>query len=205
MAKTFFTSDYHLGHFNAIKYNRRPYSGLNEMDKAIIDNHNSVIKPEDTVYFLGDFCFKDANYYLQKLNGKFIFIEGSHDRELYNARIPLHKTYSLKINGRHIFMSHTPSRIWEKSHYGSWHLFGHCHGDLQTYNLSIDVGIDSEITSHLPLSFEQIEKIMLCREKCMEEEGRIVINPSSGRKMYCQDDVNSDYERKKYLNQRGEE
>jgi calcineurin-like phosphoesterase family protein len=61
------------------------------MNSEIIRRHNERVKPEDIVYFLGDFCFRSksergegdqykADYYLKHLNGKFIFIQGNHDR-----------------------------------------------------------------------------------------------------------------------------
>lgn len=93
MVKYWFTSDYHLGHANIIKYCNRPFKDLEQMNKMIIHNHNARVKPEDIVFFLGDFCFhnseggKDgegvgekADSYLEKLNGKFVFISGNHDK-----------------------------------------------------------------------------------------------------------------------------
>ena len=60
MVNTFFTSDTHFGHANIIKYCNRPFSSLEEMNSTIIRNWNEMVKPEDTVFFLGDFCFKNG-------------------------------------------------------------------------------------------------------------------------------------------------
>lgn len=67
-----FTADTHFGHENIIKYADRPFKTLKEMDDKIVDRFNERIKSDDTVFFLGDFCFKGKNIvndYLKKLNG----------------------------------------------------------------------------------------------------------------------------------------
>ena len=56
MADTWFTSDFHLGHFNIIRYCNRPFADTREMDEVIVDRLNALVKPNDTLYFLGDFC-----------------------------------------------------------------------------------------------------------------------------------------------------
>ncbi|KKL58994.1 hypothetical protein LCGC14_2219840, partial [marine sediment metagenome] len=66
---------------------------LNRMNQGMIKRHNERVKPGDIVYMVGDFCFKNtaggkkgegilvtAKEWKQKLNGKFIFIRGNHDR-----------------------------------------------------------------------------------------------------------------------------
>ena len=47
----FFTSDTHFGHANIIKYAHRPYAEVDEMNKTLIDNWNSVVSNEDLGYF----------------------------------------------------------------------------------------------------------------------------------------------------------
>ena len=88
-----FTSDYHLGHFNIIEYCYRPFDSLEKMNKTIIRNHNSRVSEEDIVFHLGDFCFKNssggksgegiatpASTWENKLNGKIIHLKGNHDK-----------------------------------------------------------------------------------------------------------------------------
>lgn len=51
---TFFTSDLHLGHTNIIKYERRPFADVDEMNEGLIDKWNSRVDDTDTVIILGD-------------------------------------------------------------------------------------------------------------------------------------------------------
>lgn len=79
----YFTSDTHFGHANIIKYCDRPFADIGVMDATIIQNWNSIVKPEDTVYHLGDVSFTTpdrATHILGVLNGYKILILGNHDR-----------------------------------------------------------------------------------------------------------------------------
>ena len=50
-----FTSDWHFGHRNVIDYCNRPFSSVEEMNDKLVELWNNTIKPEDEVWFLGDF------------------------------------------------------------------------------------------------------------------------------------------------------
>jgi calcineurin-like phosphoesterase family protein len=56
MIHTWFTADFHLGHQNIIRYCNRPFHSTGEMDEAILANLNSLVRQDDVLYFLGDFC-----------------------------------------------------------------------------------------------------------------------------------------------------
>ena len=74
----YFTADLHLGHPAAIKFGNRPFENVEEMDKTLISNFNSIVKPNDTVYILGDIAYRlpveKTNELIKKLNGKKILI-----------------------------------------------------------------------------------------------------------------------------------
>lgn len=77
-----FTSDLHFGHANIIKYCRRPFGGVDEMDYALIQNWNERVTEDDYVYVLGDFSFhrrERTTQILRSLRGKKILLPGNHD------------------------------------------------------------------------------------------------------------------------------
>ena len=78
----FFTSDTHFNHTNIIQYCQRPFKSTDEMNEAMIDNWNSIVGEDDTVFHLGDFCLGGAaewNKILNRLNGRIYLILGNHD------------------------------------------------------------------------------------------------------------------------------
>ena len=71
------TADQHFGHENIIKYCERPFSNIDEMDNAIVNNWNSVVYCFDTVFCLSDVTFGGMPYfkeYMARLNGTIIIL-----------------------------------------------------------------------------------------------------------------------------------
>lgn len=82
MIDTWFTSDTHFGHKNILEYEKdaRPFSTIEEMHEVLIDRWNSVVKPNDVVYHLGDFCFgKRWIGIAERLHGRKKLVMGNHD------------------------------------------------------------------------------------------------------------------------------
>lgn len=77
----YFTSDNHFWHSNVIKYCDRPHKSIEEMNEDLINKWNSVVKPEDTVYVLGDFslAFRAVETFSYRLNGTRYLVPGNHD------------------------------------------------------------------------------------------------------------------------------
>lgn len=85
------TSDTHFGHEGILKFESeaRPFSSVKEMNDALVDNWNSVVKPGDKVYHLGDVMFGDKEDFAKlwpKLHGKKRLIVGNHDDIKWIAR-----------------------------------------------------------------------------------------------------------------------
>ena len=172
---TLFTSDTHLGHDNIRGYSNRPFSTVEEMDNAIIQNWNEKVGEKDKVYHLGDFTLKDyrhaANYF-RRLNGEIFVLPGSHDGYWINEDVNyvsktgqfvtvLPPIVALEFpnygTGKYpltIVLCHYSMRTWQVSHYGSLHLYGHSHGRLAGTSRSMDIGVDCH--NFYPLTLEEV-------------------------------------------------
>ena len=183
---TFFTSDTHFGHANIIKYCKRPFASVEEMDNTLIHNWNAVVRPEDTVYHLGDFAVGGgpAAPYLRRLNGTIYFCLGNHDKRLRFIKAYLDIELELQdhfagsylnddkvkfgipylrevtVEKQEIVLCHYAMKVWNGSHKGSWQLYGHSHGTLpdDPNSLSCDVGVDC--WNYFPVSMEQLRDKM---------------------------------------------
>lgn len=166
---TYYTADTHFGHANIIKYCNRPFASAYEMDDVLCTNWNVIVGPEDTVYHLGDFSFAPPDKYLARLNGHIVFVFGNHDREMRRVRQERkwnHKVTFLpdlaevEVEGQKMVLCHYAMRVWNKSHHGTWQLYGHSHGSLpdDPNARSLDVGVD--VHGYKPISFDQVARHM---------------------------------------------
>lgn len=81
MRDIWFTSDPHYFHFNVIRYCSRPYQDVEEMNQALVDNWNNLVKPLDTIFCLGDFSLshRAVEVISPRLMGHKLLIPGNHD------------------------------------------------------------------------------------------------------------------------------
>ena len=183
-SKIWFTSDLHLGHAMVIKYSKRPFENVHEMNETLIRNWNSVVRQEDHVYLIGDFSFQkpeEAKKTIFRLMGQIYLITGNHDHrkgviQSCSSRFVWIKDYfDLKHEEQRIVLCHYPFLTWNGCHRGSWHLHGHCHGSLpdevNKYAKRLDVGVD--VHNYFPITFENVKKILDKREfKPVDHHGR---------------------------------
>lgn len=180
--RLWFTSDTHWGHSNILEFCKRPFSSVEEMNQKLIENWNSVVKPGDTVFHLGDFAWGGSqmwNSILDQLNGDIYLIKGNHDdkniRQGYMNRFKW-VGYQMKINvgNRAIYLNHFPFLCYGGSYRGVenvvYSLHGHTHlnthdmngKDIQRLNMcfptQLDVGVDAH--NYTPISFDQVDTLI---------------------------------------------
>lgn len=177
----FFTSDTHFSHKNIIKYCNRPYDTVDDMNKILTENWNSVVGEEDIVYHLGDFSF--ANPFTtaeirKKLNGHIRLVAGNHDWSIQKTRwiceIGMNEVYyptpstPLIIDG--FMLNHFPytgdhteedrfdkHRPIQNPHLKKqWLLHGHVHEKWRIKDRMFNVGVD--VHDYKPISLNQIKE-----------------------------------------------
>lgn len=156
----YFTADTHFGHSRIIPACKRPFRSVEEMDREIIARWNSVVQPEDTVYHLGDFCFKGsklAAQMLQYLQGEIVLLRGNHDTENTVKLERWRETYDLhevRVDGVQFVLCHYPLLEWPSVFRGAAHLHGHTHARIAPTSLRADVGVDA--WNYFPVTAAQI-------------------------------------------------
>jgi len=171
----FISSDFHYGHTNICGpkvsswgSGYRDFDSVKEMNEAIVGSVNANVKRSDTLYFLGDWSFggKDNVWKLreQLVVENIIFIRGNHDKSideykhLFKSISNFIETY---INNKMFVMCHYALRVWNKSHRGSLHCYGHSHHSLPEIGKSMDVGW---CKYRRPLDIEEVIEILSKRD-----------------------------------------
>lgn len=185
---TWFTSDHHFGHANIIRYTQRPYADVQEMDRCLIESWNAVVRPDDDIWCLGDFCYrsaKAAQTYLQRLHGRKHLICGNHDSEQTRqaAGWASSQAYAeISVDHRRLVLLHYAMRVWPGMRRNAIHLYGHSHGRLPGFRLPgfrlpgggdnpggcLDVGVDC--WGYRPVSVAEIVRRIRTLEEMPEPE-----------------------------------
>jgi calcineurin-like phosphoesterase family protein len=146
------------------------------MDQTILDRINAFVKANDILYFFGDFCIGSkakALEHRKQIRCKKIFaVPGSHDkqiRKLTGEFSWLSNLAEISIHGQPVVICHYAMRVWNRSHHGAWHLYGHSHGNLPDTptSLSMDVGVDTH--DFRPWRFDEINLLMTEKAKGLSE------------------------------------
>ena len=138
MNKKFYISDLHFGHANCLAFDNRPWHTVEDMNKALIENWNSVVDSGDIVYILGDmfWCnWKEALPILDQLNGQKFLIKGNHDRcnesQFVKKFVKITDYMELDDEGRKVVLCHYPIPCFKNHFYGWYHLYGHVHSSFE--------------------------------------------------------------------------
>ena len=184
----YFTSDQHFEHFNIIGFCDRPFKSVEEMNKVMIENWNKIVKPNDTVYVLGDYWFRDkanknAQHIIPKLYGRKILVKGNHDPSdsvcTKDGFEFVCRELIIKALGREIRLSHYPYRwgFWKRvknfsffkkkprnlsknpTNDGRLLIHGHTHSKNKVNeDGSIHIGVDA--WDFYPVSLDQIQQLI---------------------------------------------
>jgi calcineurin-like phosphoesterase family protein len=176
MKDIWFTADTHFYHKNIIKYCNRPFKTLEEMHETLIANWNSLVKPEDIIFVLGDFCFgsgKKVKELTAQLNGEKFLILGNHDSVKVGRKdsgfIDIMKSCPIAYKpydahpGWLANMDHYPwhdnrNELGSGFNAGKWLLHGHVHNLWKVCGGQINVGVD--VWNYKPVHINLISNII---------------------------------------------
>ncbi len=171
----FFISDTHFGHNNILGFTRsdngellRPgFANAEEMDEHMIQQWNSVVRPTDKIYHLGDVAMgKRGLQALYRCNGEKILIKGNHDKE----KLSEYQNYFKDVRGSHQFdgillthipvhpnsLARWPVNVHGHLHSNRVHNIGHGGVELASYDpIYICVSVE-QLDDYTPISLEQL-------------------------------------------------
>lgn len=146
-----------VSHKNIIPYCSRPFATVSEMNEALIDNWNRVVRKEDRVIMNGDFALCGKERIIEiglKLNGRKTLILGNHDgaslKTYYDAGFEMVSKYPILID-EFFIVSHMPQYMQKNGLYVN--VFAHVH-DSPAFK---DVGERSFCTSAERINYTPIE------------------------------------------------
>lgn len=176
MGQKFYTSDLHFFHRNILRYeaDKRPFASKEELDseiydstvqhmnRVLIDNWNTVVTPEDTVYVIGDFSMggkTNVPLVRKQLVGKVVLVRGNHDRSkdfmLESGFDEVYDDLVVQDGDKTLWLHHQPVLFPEKWPVKTdYHLCGHVHSAWARRNNVINVGVD--VSNLKPLTLEQL-------------------------------------------------
>lgn len=171
-----FTSDLHLHHENILGYTERHkfFADTDEMGRCLIENINSCVSPDDTLWILGDVCMgrgkdESCRKLLDMLVCKDVhLVLGNHDMKdkdllLAAGFVEVCDYRKIGLGSKHAqaCLMHYPMLTWDRRNSGSYMLHGHIHatpsyneGNRENGLRRYDVGVDAN--GYMPVSAEQI-------------------------------------------------
>ena len=197
-----FWSDLHLSHENMYKFTDwegnliRKWNSIEEAEEYMIQEYNKLIKPEDTVYFLGDISSRnDAadKFFSRIVKSRRILIGGNHDNKL-GARFwlkhfdDIRGCYNLSGQGserQNYLLTHIPVHPGSKARFKR-NICGHVHQNRITFVEKNKItpipdpwyrNVSVEVTGYKPVNFDEI-----IEETTKLIERGIIVLPKKGER-----------------------
>lgn len=175
MGEIFLTSDLHMSHDKDFIWGVRGFKNVTEMNEALVENWNKIVKPDDIVWNLGDIALSSTEQaipYLQALNGTQYWLLGNHDHASRvkaicdacpNITVPRHTFVTkMRIGDVLVYLGHYPMDTYNYDENKPFErhvidLHGHTHQTTNWRNLNnpfmYHVGVDSH--NFAPVAMEE--------------------------------------------------
>ncbi len=187
MNDTWLISDTHFHHSNILKfvgYDGKPmrvFDNVSHMDEYMVAAWNSVVKPEDKIYHLGDVALAhtaESFNILKRLNGRKTLILGNHDPKDLRLLSPYFKhIYSSRMLSN-LLLTHIPVHPMSLGKADA-NVFGHVHNNIvpgqygpRYYNISIEV-----LHDYTPIHLEDL-KSKIAKQIRRESDSGVLRNDS---------------------------
>lgn len=154
----YFIADSHFGDIDIMRYESRPFSNPEEMERVIKKNWNETVEEKDEVYVLGD-VGNTTEVFIKSLKGKKYLVKGNHDTKSndYYRNLGFDEVYDKPIILDSFWiLSHEPLYINQNMPYAN--IFGHIHNNPSYNTWSIrSYCVCVERINYTPISFGLIK------------------------------------------------
>lgn len=167
----FIISDTHFQHRNILNFKKndgsplRDFESIEAHDEALVANWNRVVRPNDSVYHLGDVVInRKALPILYRLNGKLRLVRGNHDvfktkdymqyfEEIYGVRV-----FDSRLGN--LIFTHIPVHDSQFCRFAA-NIHGHTHANVVTgRNAERYIPMSVEHTNFTPVAWEDLLNIV---------------------------------------------
>ena len=168
MPAVFLVSDTHFGHAGVCRFTEadgvtkiRPWTDPDEMDEAMVQRWNDVVRPNDKVYHLGDVVINRKSLKtMARLNGDKVLIRGNHDI----FRDDEYREYFRELRAYHVLngmiLSHIPVHEASLGRFGT-----NIHGHLHTGRVKKARGVDARTGAVLYSDENDVRYHCVCVEQ----------------------------------------
>jgi len=120
--KIYVSSDFHLGHQRDFVWQARGFTDVQSHDTGVIDSVNALVRPNDILLFLGDFCLNTTleqfDAYLARFNCQNIWCiwgnhNNPHEKAIFRKAMP-----TISMNGRMYDVETYPFKYKNIVHWG---------------------------------------------------------------------------------------
>lgn len=160
----YLVGDLHLDHDRVLEYTDRPFASVAAMNRALVDNWNAVVGPDDEVVFLGDLAVPSepttVRRWLDRLAGEVVFVAGDHDDGVGRTDgVAARAGYRFEAGGHRFYCVHDPADAQPAA--DEWLVHGHHHDrrideypfldpDARRINVSV------ELLGYEPIAVEEL-------------------------------------------------
>lgn len=156
----FFIADLHFGHAKLVRPDEkgetyRPWDSTEEMDQALVDNWNSVVKEGDKVYVLGDLSMNPKKFVkIDQCKGRKHLIKGNHDvADLKDYASVFYNVSACWVFDKQFIATHIPIHPGQLDRF-HYNVHGHLHKELLPDRRYVNVSVEN--IDYRPVHMDEI-------------------------------------------------
>jgi calcineurin-like phosphoesterase family protein len=172
MPNIFIISDTHFDHEGILRFTGydgqplRQFDDVNHMNEHMVDRWNSVVRPQDKVYHLGDVGKTDTSLkYIARCNGHKRLVLGNHDFKKVRIYLPYFEDiYGSRLVDK-LLLTHIPVHPLSLGK-AIANVHGHVHNNVGPDHFGEPyVNVSVEVIDYTPVAWEDLKRLVAKRLK----------------------------------------